>query len=329
MQGTRRKTLLSFLLVAVMTFTMIQINAITTFAAGEISSLDITCSDYDPSVVQVGNTVPQPTGTGFPVTITTQGVYCPADSVYGAWYVEDTPGNWQPAQGQFESGKIYAFRIDFDGISPEQTYTFATAMDTSVNGQSFFTWHPDNPWDNVNGTGWLMSPPVSLLGPAVSQATVTFRIANGTWDGTDASDKTVTVTLANGKGTLAQGDIPTGMIADPGYEEPGQWDVVPNTATDAIVGDTVYTFTFSPIAQGPVGPQPGVQPPAGTQPSGQSAAGTTSPSGVKDPSANNTAQKAKSSAPSTGDNSNAPLAILFLSLATLSGGLVLRKKGTK
>ena len=74
-------------------------------------------------------------------------------------------------------------------------------------------------------------------------ATVTFHISNGTWADGSASDLQVLVLLHNGKGTLAAANVPTGMKADSGYTG-GAWDRQPDTAPDAITGNTVYTYSF-------------------------------------------------------------------------------------
>ena len=89
--------------------------------------------------------------------------------------------------------------------------------------------------------GYKTAPETIPVIPSITTATVTFKIVNGTWDGKDSKDKTVTVTLTNGKGTLNTGDIPTGMKASSGYEG-GKWDKTP--ATD-VTGDATYTYTFT------------------------------------------------------------------------------------
>jgi len=79
--------------------------------------------------------------------------------------------------------------------------------------------------------------------PVITNATVTFKVVNGTWaDGTTAN-KTVTVTLSDGKGTLSASDVPTGMIANANYEN-GSWDVTPVTTANGITGDVTYTYSF-------------------------------------------------------------------------------------
>ena len=76
--------------------------------------------------------------------------------------------------------------------------------------------------------------------------TVTFKVQNGKWSDGTSADKTVTVELRNGLGTLSEGDVPTGMTPDTEHKTPGAWDSRPNTNTDGIseTGNYVYTYTF-------------------------------------------------------------------------------------
>lgn len=81
---------------------------------------------------------------------------------------------------------------------------------------------------------------------------VTFKVQNGTWsDDHSSADKTVTVELRNGLGTLSADAVPTeptGMTPDTDHKAPGAWDIRPNTNTGGIseTGNYVYTYTFPP-----------------------------------------------------------------------------------
>ena len=66
---------------------------------------------------------------------------------------------------------------------------------------------------------------------------VTYKVVNGTWDGTSTADKTETV--ASGGNPAS---VPTGMKANSGYTG-GSWDTDPSTAT--ISADTTFTYTFT------------------------------------------------------------------------------------
>ena len=97
--------------------------------------------------------------------------------------------------------------------------------------------------DNYNV---IKTPGVLTITDKTETVTVTFRIVNGTWKDGSKADKTATVTLTNGKGTLDEKDVPTGMQPDKGYTN-GTWDVTPNTAEDAIKGGEVYTYSYEKI----------------------------------------------------------------------------------
>ena len=80
--------------------------------------------------------------------------------------------------------------------------------------------------------------------PVITDTTVTFKVVNGTWSDGTTDAKTVTVKLTDGKGTLDDKYVPTGMKANTGYEG-GAWDVTPDTSTDGITGDVTYTYAFT------------------------------------------------------------------------------------
>ena len=87
-----------------------------------------------------------------------------------------------------------------------------------------------------------------------TEATITFRIENGTWADGTKDPKHVTVLLRDGKGTLAKDEIPTGMKPDAGFAE-GAWDTEPETAKDAIASDLTYTFVFEKAQTAPETPE--------------------------------------------------------------------------
>ena len=97
--------------------------------------------------------------------------------------------------------------------------------------------------DNYNV---IKTPGVLTITDKTEEVTVTFRIVNGAWEDGSKADKTATVTLTNGKGTLDEKDVPTGMQPDKDYTN-GTWDVTPNTAEDAIKGGEVYTYSYEKI----------------------------------------------------------------------------------
>ena len=85
--------------------------------------------------------------------------------------------------------------------------------------------------------------------PDKYQKKVIFKVVNGTWDGTVATDIVKYVTLmtdgkwdVNGAATIDETLVPSGMIANDGFEN-GTWDeTFPVTVVDTT--DVTYTFTF-------------------------------------------------------------------------------------
>ena len=87
--------------------------------------------------------------------------------------------------------------------------------------------------ENGNGTADVLE----------QTATITFRIANGTWADGSTADKQTLILLHEGKGTLDAASIPTGMKANSGYTG-GTWDRQPDTTADAVTGSLLYTYSF-------------------------------------------------------------------------------------
>ena len=100
-----------------------------------------------------------------------------------------------------------------------------------------------NVTDNYNV---IKTPGVLTITAKTEEVAVTFRIVNGTWEDGSRADKTATVTLTNGKGTLDEKEVPTGMQPDRGYTN-GAWDVTPNTEKNGIKGGEVYTYSYEKI----------------------------------------------------------------------------------
>ncbi len=90
------------------------------------------------------------------------------------------------------------------------------------------------------------SETIPVIPPETTKATVTFKVVNGTWKDGTSDNKTVTVTLTGGKGTLDKKDIPTGMKPDSGYTG-GEWNKTPATN---VTGDVTYIYTFEKKSSG-------------------------------------------------------------------------------
>ena len=132
----------------------------------------------------------------------------------------------------------------------------ATAL--TADGFEFDGWYKDSACtQKFKEDGEVLTANTDLYGrwTRLGTKTVTFKVKNGTWsDDHSSADKTVTVALRNGLGTLSEEDVPTGMTPDNEHKAPGAWDSRPNTNTDGIseTGNYVYTYTFPQKDKGTV-----------------------------------------------------------------------------
>lgn len=88
--------------------------------------------------------------------------------------------------------------------------------------------------------------------PDKYDATITYKVVGGTWDGTDAADKQSVIpfrefnpetnTWVDTNSTLGE-TVPTGMQANEAFEG-GAWDTTP-TADTRVTGDATYIYTFT------------------------------------------------------------------------------------
>ena len=133
-------------------------------------------------------------------------------------------------------------------------------------------------WDKKKGTGdiaYIFTAlwKVDKIGdgenpdgiPDKYQKKVTFKVVNGTWEDKTNKDISFYVTLLddNGKWSVngsARINIPTGMIANYGYEN-GKWDIEP-TQTVSGTEEVIYVYSFEKIAE--TKPQPTTSQPTPT-----------------------------------------------------------------
>ena len=175
--------------------------------------------------------------------------------LYGRWLPEiqvsfHWAGSVIPVDG--DGNKIAApsalsLSLDGDGTCHYQ----ATAP--TADGFEFDGWYKDYACtQKFQEGGEDLTANTNLYGrwTRLGTKTVTFKVQNGTWsDDHSSADKTVTVNLRNGLGTLSENAVPTeptDMIPDNEHKAPGAWDSHPNTNTDGIseTGNYVYTYTF-------------------------------------------------------------------------------------
>lgn len=173
--------------------------------------------------------------------------------LYGRWLPEiqvsfHWAGSVIPVDG--DGNKIAppsALSLSLDGNG--KRYYQATA--STADGFEFDGWYKDSDCtQKFEEGGEDLTANTDLYGrwTRLGTKTVTFKVQNGKWSDDSSADKTVTVNLRNGLGTLSPKDVPTGMTPDTGYQTTGSWDIRPNTNADGIseTGNYVYTYTFPP-----------------------------------------------------------------------------------
>jgi len=146
------------------------------------------------------------------------------------------PAGWTKSGNNYTKTMTQNYTYTNNPIRSGYVFTgWSYSKDNAGNVTLTAQWKVDNNNDNI---------------PDEYQVTVTFAITNGTWNGTDASNKTVVLTMykngdwatkANGGyATLASNQIPTGMTPNNGYKS-GAWNTQPNTTT-SLNTDTTYTY---------------------------------------------------------------------------------------
>lgn len=177
--------------------------------------------------------------------------------LYGRWLPEiqvtfHWAGSVIPADGNGQNiaaPSPLSFSLDGNG-----TYRYKATAPTA-DGFEFDGWYKDSDCtQKFKEDGEVLTANTDLYGrwTRLGTKTVTFKVQNGTWsDDHSSADKTVTVELRNGLGTLSAKDVPTeptDMTPDNEHKTPGTWDIRPNTNTGGIseTGNYVYTYTFPP-----------------------------------------------------------------------------------
>lgn len=207
---------------------------------------DETIDQGKPTWTYNGKTYVKYTGTVFPA-------FGSDLKLYGRWLPEiqvsfHWAGSVVPVDGdgnEIAAPSALSLSLDGDG----KRYYKATAP--TADGFEFDGWYKDSDCtQKFQEGGEYLTANTDLYGRWTRLGTkiVTFKVQNGTWSGGATEDKTVTVELRNGLGTLAPDAVPTGMTPDNDHKAPGAWDSRPNTNADGIseTGNYVYTYTFPP-----------------------------------------------------------------------------------
>lgn len=207
---------------------------------------DETIDQGKPTWTYNGKTYVKYTGTVFPA-------FGSDLKLYGRWLPEiqvsfHWAGSVIPVDGDGnEIAAPSALSLSLGGNG--KRYYQATAP--TADGFEFDGWYKDSACtQKFQEGGEDLTANTNLYGrwTRLGTKTVTFKVQNGTWSGGATEDKTVTVELRNGLGTLSAKDVPTGMTPDNDHKAPGAWDIRPNTNADGIseTGNYVYTYIFPP-----------------------------------------------------------------------------------
>lgn len=142
-------------------------------------------------------------------------------------------------------------------VARATTYKPASPMQNAVDGKDlnleFDGWYKDSACtQKFQEDGEVLTANTVLYGrwTRLDTKTVTFKVQNGKWSDGTSADKTVTVKLRNGLGTLSEDDVPTGMTPDTKHKAPGGWEQTPNTDPNGITGDVTYVYRFGSTGGG-------------------------------------------------------------------------------
>jgi len=128
------------------------------------------------------------------------------------------------------------------GTATEATQPYTTSIPTATDAGTYYIWYMVK--GDTNYSDSVANCVVSKIRAQISK-TVTFKVANGSWDDGTTADKKVTLTGYEGdtlKLTAAQ--IPAAGSKPGDTYQAGSWDVTPSADT-AITADTTYTYTYA------------------------------------------------------------------------------------
>ena len=197
----KKKKILGIILSLVLVLGLMPWTSLTAYAV----ETDLTMDDL---VRAIGSSKFTNNNTGRYIEVSSNKVKYNADMYYSA------------KELTYSEGKYYlrftpaTFEITLDSNN------YITSFVKSDDASYVLTGTSENPFEKI-----------------VTNYTVTYKVVNGTWDGTSTADKTETV-ASGGK----PASVPTGMKANSGYTG-GSWDTNPSTAT--ISANTTFTYTFT------------------------------------------------------------------------------------
>ena len=163
-------------------------------------------------------------------------------TISGVWSVNTADGSKTVESGngnKFLPGIRYNIELTF---AAQEGYVFAEDTTVKVEGNDVDVIFVDSKTVQFSLSFNKTEPEPG------SSAAVSFKVVNGSWDGSNSEPITVEVPLTGGKGTLSADEVPAGMVPNEGYED-GAWDTEPDTDEDGITGDVTYTYSFTKKAQ--------------------------------------------------------------------------------
>ena len=183
---------------------------------------DETIDKDKPTWEYGGKTYVKYTGTVFPA-------FGSDLKLYGRWLPEiqvsfHWAGSVIPVDG--DGNKIAAPSALSLSLNGDGTCHYQATAPTA-DGFEFDGWYKDSACtQKFQEDGEDLTANTDLYGRWTRLGTkiVTFKVQNGTWSGGATEDKTVTVDLRNGLGTLSKNAVPTGMTPDNEHKAPGAWD---------------------------------------------------------------------------------------------------------
>ena len=128
------------------------------------------------------------------------------------------------------------------GTATEATEQYTTSIPAKTEAGTYYVWYKAVGDGNHNSSEAACATAKILA--EISQ-TVTFKVANGSWDDETTADKTVTLTGFEGDTLkLAATDIPAVGNKPADTCKAGAWDFVPSTEAE-ITAATTYTYTYT------------------------------------------------------------------------------------
>jgi len=205
------------------------------------------------------NTRPDGSGTDYAAG----GTYSSDSSamLYAKWVPLATPATISPNNRTYDGTEKPLVSAEDDAVGGTMQYVIGTddqtapttgwdaAIPAATDAGTYYVWYKA-----AADTDHVDSEPACVVATirGLISKTITFKVANGSWN--DGTTENKTVSLSGGEGdtlVLKAGDVPAvGNKPGEGYQA-GSWDVVPRVDTP-ITADTTYIYTYAkaPVEKG-------------------------------------------------------------------------------